>query len=798
MKNEEYLLAKDDHKNNSTHKFEHSHKKSEEKSNTEQMLGVKITLKDEEQNNQPESIKNNHFSYKKVNSNHFIDDNSENNDANVDLKSDELSGQNNSMIAHHSEASVISVNSKSNAKIISDKKSIPVSSEKQNLNSSSTKLRRTFPGDNFEFYDGSDENNGRVGLHNFGNTCYMNSALQCLVHNNLLKNYFVLRDYEIDINKNNPLGTNGVLLGHLADFFWKYYKIKANDFTPMKVKREIDHFTNTFEAYRQHDAQEFFNYLLDVIHEDSNRILKKEYVENIEGKEGEFDYDVARRSWIQFLKRNYSIITDNFIGQFKNMTECTHPDCGYKAFSFDPFTVLSLSVPMISSKRCKIKYSIEAEKYQTGAIMFNFKSSRNFMDLKVSDVIFEFAKRKNISPEKLRLCVKNRNNYTEVKNNSEFLGNVLESFANNDHLAIDELENWSHNNSRSKNGLLINFDTNWILYKDNGGSICSENELYPSNLSPTSYFYLLEDQTVKDLFIMIFRVLFKSSSLYDPYCEYPDTHVYFEGYLSILDKNTQNKHFFEIFHEGSKLTSLDYSQKLSELDIKKEKTLYLNVYILLENQSSVRFSFDSFVDQKYLPEYDLDVIDFSNPLVPAITEDSNIHELLTSFSRPEILDESNKWVCPKCKEEVRAQKTINIYKAPRFLTLHFKRIKKINSRCQTIDFPIELNLEKHLLNEKTISEYEIKQEEFMNTENINELSGRKLLDLTNHHKPKEDIPIYRLYGVVNHYGRQNFGHYTAVCEVDGVWYDFNDECIEEIREDSVASGSAYLLFYKRV
>jgi hypothetical protein len=190
--------------------------------------------------------------------------------------------------------------------------------------------------------------NGLVGLQNMGNTCYMNSAIQCLSNTRALTEFFCHKYHEADLNKVNLLGTRGQLAKEYATLMRNLWVSKRKTYQPRSFMKAVAKHNATFAGNRQQDSQELLSILLACLSEDLNRVLKKPYIEQPEsntevGKEPVTEYlKAAGEWWSNHLKREYSIIEALFTGQFKSTIH--FPD-GTKSSTFEPFSCLQLPLP---------------------------------------------------------------------------------------------------------------------------------------------------------------------------------------------------------------------------------------------------------------------------------------------------------------------------------------------------------------------------------------------------------------------------------------------------------------------
>ena len=187
---------------------------------------------------------------------------------------------------------------------------------------------------------------GIKGIKNIGNTCYMNTALQCLSNCIELRNYFLFGNPQKDINYENILGFKGLVVYGFEYLIKKLWINKENNLDLSQFKSAMGLCNDRFRGLNQQDTHEFVTFLIDALHEDLNHVKNKEYIKK---EEKDLDDEIKSKiEWNNYLRRNQSILVDLFYGLFKSTVTCT--ECKKSCIDFNIFSSLSLNLKNYNKK----------------------------------------------------------------------------------------------------------------------------------------------------------------------------------------------------------------------------------------------------------------------------------------------------------------------------------------------------------------------------------------------------------------------------------------------------------------
>lgn len=194
---------------------------------------------------------------------------------------------------------------------------------------------------------------------------------------------------------------------------------------------------------------------------------------------------------------------------------------------------------------------------------------------------------------------------------------------------------------------------------------------------------------------------------------------------------------------------------------------------------------------------------------------NSLQECLSRFTEPELLGASSKLFCPRCETRQEAMKQMSIRTLPPIVCFHFKRFEQSfairRSEMVKIDTPVEFPVDSLDLSSFQTSAV-VKKRGNSSSPSTTASAEKSLVTTTESKIQAGDVPnvgkdlpslreteesLYDLFAVVNHIGKIDIGHYTALVRREGQWFRCDDEKVSRVRDvgRKIRSEEAYLVFY---
>ncbi|KAK5151899.1 hypothetical protein LTR04_006520, partial [Oleoguttula sp. CCFEE 6159] len=188
----------------------------------------------------------------------------------------------------------------------------------------------------------------RTGLVNFGVTCYMNATLQCLSATTPLSMFFLDEGYHSLVQTGNWKGSKGLMPQLYANLIRSLWKGDVESIRPTSFRSFCARMNSEWGLDRQQDAKEFFDFLVDCLHEDLNSNwtrtpLRALTTEQEMKRERMPKFIAAKTEWGRYTHREQSFLTSLFAGQHASRLRCT--TCHFTSTTYEAFYSISVEIP---------------------------------------------------------------------------------------------------------------------------------------------------------------------------------------------------------------------------------------------------------------------------------------------------------------------------------------------------------------------------------------------------------------------------------------------------------------------
>ena len=689
---------------------------------------------------------------------------------------------------------------------------------------------------------------GRCGGRNLGNTCFMNSSIACLSNCTELTYYFLKGDYKKDINEENTLGMRGELAKSWGELLHQYWVEDTHVGNPSEFKYTIGKKAKRFRGYGQQDSNEFMSVFLDYLNEDLNRTTKKEYIELKERGENESDLECAKRFWDCNLKRNDSIVTDLFCGQFKSTITC--PKCQRINITFDPFYTVNL--PLLTQARSSLESHdlVDFNFYYIPKYCLRCPISVKVKQIDESKFVLTLIDR--IKKEKnLIIHDKIDEIYMIDMYNQKVFGNPVVS---------DKIKKYNYPKE-----LVVSFPYNKKEDELQLPVLFYKKEFINNKDDMSKYarvIFCKESMSVNDLKMRIYLNLRKYilSPLLKENEDKDKVSLEIEKYIE--DKNFElddnkliemiEKEYQEVFTSNNKgdeeekeskenedLDKIEKDEKTTDIKNKdegdkekKEETKETENEKCINNfRKDMPFKISiiplnsnkkiPFVDNKYFTslskklkeKFELNSI---NDNLEKFAKEKEYYDIIVEFN------EESKYINKKTFNldyfdefeidfEIKKEEPIKEEEDDGIMTLA-KCLKKFckEEQLEEGDEWYCSKCKDHVLAKKKMEFFYlpkiliicfkrfVKDSYRWEKNNDNVIFPINNLDMKDFViGPDKEHSKYDLFAVSQHYGSTGGGHYTAVCKNNGKWFSYNDSSCHETSESDALTSAAYVLFYRR-
>uniref|UniRef100_A0A8C7WAH2 Ubiquitin carboxyl-terminal hydrolase n=1 Tax=Oncorhynchus mykiss TaxID=8022 RepID=A0A8C7WAH2_ONCMY len=602
-------------------------------------------------------------------------------------------------------------------------------------------------------YRESPSQPGLCGLSNLGNTCFMNSALQCLSNACPLTEYFLDDQYEAEINRENPLGMRGEIAEAYADLVKQMWLSRSSYVAPRTFKTQVGRFAPQFSGYQQQDSQELLAFLMDGLHEDLNRVKKKPYLA-LQDAGGRPDEIVAKEAWTNHRLRNDSIIVDIFHGLFKSTLVC--PECAKISVTFDPFCYLTLPLPMKKDRTMEVflvRIDPQSRPTQYRVVVPKLGSVTDLCSAlsRLSGILAENMVVADVYNHRFHKIYRRDDGLNQIMEKDDiFVYEVAEEDRERMNLPVYFRERHSKHTGGSTGTMLFGQPLLITVPRQN----LAADMLYEKVLERIGWVRCLSVGLLLFPLLLICTVCSEEEAMDHQVSPEPENgQSGEEEEASDLENGPKTK---QCSSTPPKLFSFSMVNSYGTANISPLPCD--GNFLKLNTHSTVAIDWDSDTKKLCYDDQEAEAYEKHESMLQAQKKKATValRECMELFTTMETLGEHDPWYCPTCKKHQQATKKFDLWSLPRILVVHLKRFSY--NRCwrdkldTVVDFPVrDLNMSEFVCD------------------------------------PKAGPYVYDLIAVSNHYGGMGGGHYTAYGKnkADGKWHYFDDSSVSAASEDQI-------------